>query len=178
MTELRQLFFETAAELVQKLNEEAMQLEQSPSDAEAARSLRRTVHTLKVTRPRADSGSSANCAMSSRMCWRWKPGHRRLGSRHRVARCRCLCGHAGGLPERHGTPQHRVFTSGDRPSGAPGRQRRGKSKSKARKPSAKRAPWSEYEQLAIAQAVSEGKRVHHVVVESTPSAACPSPPVR
>ena len=47
MTELRQLFFETAGELVQKLNDEAMQLEKSPGDAETARSLRRTVHTLK-----------------------------------------------------------------------------------------------------------------------------------
>src|SRR5467141_4392778 len=47
MTELRQLFFESAGELVQKLNDEAMQLEKSPGDAETARGLRRTVHTLK-----------------------------------------------------------------------------------------------------------------------------------
>src|SRR5580658_6727774 len=47
MSDLRQLFFETASELVQKLNDEAMQLEKSPGDAETARSLRRTVHTLK-----------------------------------------------------------------------------------------------------------------------------------
>ncbi|MGB7150407.1 MAG: Hpt domain-containing protein, partial [Terriglobales bacterium] len=47
MSELRQLFFETASELVQKLNDEAMQLEKTPGDAETARSLRRTVHTLK-----------------------------------------------------------------------------------------------------------------------------------
>src|ERR1700746_3006264 len=53
MAELRQLFFESAGELVQKLNDEAMQLEKSPGDAETARSLRRTVHTLK--------GDSAAC---------------------------------------------------------------------------------------------------------------------
>src|SRR5580704_18634307 len=53
MTELHQLFFESAGELVQKLNEEAMQLEKSPGDTETARSLRRTVHTLK--------GDSAAC---------------------------------------------------------------------------------------------------------------------
>ena len=47
MTDLHQLFFETAAELVQKLNDDAMQLEKSPGDLETARSLRRTVHTLK-----------------------------------------------------------------------------------------------------------------------------------
>src|SRR3984957_16577613 len=47
MSDLRQLFFESAGELVQKLNDEAMQLEKTPGDAETARSLRRTVHTLK-----------------------------------------------------------------------------------------------------------------------------------
>src|ERR1700722_19685599 len=47
MSDLRQLFFESAGELVQKLNDEAMQLERAPGDAETSRSLRRTVHTLK-----------------------------------------------------------------------------------------------------------------------------------
>ena len=46
-TELRELFFETAAELVQNLNEQAMRLEKSPGDGETVRGLRRTVHTLK-----------------------------------------------------------------------------------------------------------------------------------
>ena len=49
MTELRQLFFESAGELVQKLNDEAMQLEKSPGDAETARSLRRTLDSLWKT---------------------------------------------------------------------------------------------------------------------------------
>src|ERR1700727_639576 len=47
MSELHQLFFESAGELVQKLNDEAMRLEVAPGDAETARSLRRIVHTLK-----------------------------------------------------------------------------------------------------------------------------------
>ena len=45
--DLKQLFFETAGELVQELNDQAMRLEKAPNDAETARSLRRTVHTLK-----------------------------------------------------------------------------------------------------------------------------------
>lgn len=53
MSELHQLFFETADELLQHLNDEALQLEKTPGDAEATRSLRRTVHTLK--------GDSAAC---------------------------------------------------------------------------------------------------------------------
>src|SRR3954470_19200738 len=47
MLELRNLFFETAGELVQTLNEQALQLEKTPGDGEILRGLRRTVHTLK-----------------------------------------------------------------------------------------------------------------------------------
>src|SRR6266536_657430 len=47
MAELRELFFESAGELVENLNDQAMQLEKSPGEAESIRSLRRTVHTLK-----------------------------------------------------------------------------------------------------------------------------------
>src|SRR5262245_12836496 len=53
MTELRDLFFESAGELVQNLNDQALQLEKAPADTETLRSLRRTVHTLK--------GDSAAC---------------------------------------------------------------------------------------------------------------------
>ncbi len=45
--DLRELFFETAQELLQALNEEGLALEKNPADAEAIRCVRRTVHTLK-----------------------------------------------------------------------------------------------------------------------------------
>ncbi|HEX8816223.1 MAG TPA: chemotaxis protein CheA [Terriglobales bacterium] len=45
--ELRQLFFETAQELLQSLNEQALKLEKDPSDKESVKELRRIVHTLK-----------------------------------------------------------------------------------------------------------------------------------
>ncbi len=45
--EMRELFFETAQELLQSLNEEALKLEKNPGDAELVRSIRRIVHTLK-----------------------------------------------------------------------------------------------------------------------------------
>jgi two-component system, chemotaxis family, sensor kinase CheA len=51
--ELRQLFFESAQELLQALNDQGLQLEQHPGDAEIVRGIRRTVHTLK--------GDSAAC---------------------------------------------------------------------------------------------------------------------
>ena len=45
--ELRELFFETAQELLQALNEEGLKLEKNPGDSEIVRSIRRAVHTLK-----------------------------------------------------------------------------------------------------------------------------------
>ncbi|HEY2352045.1 MAG TPA: chemotaxis protein CheA [Candidatus Acidoferrum sp.] len=45
--ELRALFFESAYELLQSLNEGGLQLEARPGDEEVLRSVRRAVHTLK-----------------------------------------------------------------------------------------------------------------------------------
>src|SRR6266852_5514328 len=54
--EMRELFFETAQELLQSLNDDALKLEKTPQDKEIIRSVRRTVHTLK--------GDSAACGFS------------------------------------------------------------------------------------------------------------------
>ena len=51
--ELRDLFFESASDLLQALNEQGLELERRPGDPEIVRGVRRTVHTLK--------GDSAAC---------------------------------------------------------------------------------------------------------------------
>ena len=51
--ELRDLFFESAAEILQAMNESGLALEDRPGDKESLRSVRRAVHTLK--------GDSAAC---------------------------------------------------------------------------------------------------------------------
>jgi two-component system chemotaxis sensor kinase CheA len=51
--EMRELFFETAMELLQGLNEVGLELEKHPDNKEVLREVRRTVHTLK--------GDSAAC---------------------------------------------------------------------------------------------------------------------
>jgi chemotaxis protein histidine kinase CheA len=51
-SELRELFFESATELLQTLNEEGLELEKRPQDEEILRQVRRTVHTQKgIPRP-------------------------------------------------------------------------------------------------------------------------------
>jgi two-component system, chemotaxis family, sensor kinase CheA len=52
-SELRDLFFESAEEILQGMNEAGLALEQNPADPESLRSVRRAVHTLK--------GDSAAC---------------------------------------------------------------------------------------------------------------------
>lgn len=52
-SELRELFFESAAEVMQALNDDGLRLEKHPGDAEIVRQVRRSVHTLK--------GDSAAC---------------------------------------------------------------------------------------------------------------------
>lgn len=51
--ELKELFFESAQELLQALNDKGLDLERRPGDTEVIRGIRRTVHTLK--------GDSAAC---------------------------------------------------------------------------------------------------------------------
>ena len=176
MTELLQLFFESAGELVQKLNDEALQLEKMPGDAETSRSLRRTVHTLK--------GDSAAC------------GFRELSElAHEFEDVLTLenTAAAAAVPEialraadvfgalleayRSGTklPSLQSFRrdiarlAHPAPIGpAPGKTKRSKKKRAA---SASR--WSEYEQLAISRTMADGKRVHHVVVQVDPQCAMP-----
>ncbi len=174
MTDLRQLFFESAGELVQKLNDEAMRLEKTPSDAETARSLRRTVHTLK--------GDSAAC------------GFRELSElAHEFEDVLSLenTAAAGSVPAialraadvfaalleayRKGTklPSIQSLRADIARLAHPAPAGVAKVKKKPRKATPKTSRWSEYDQLAIARAVGEGKRVHHVVVQIDPQCAMP-----
>jgi two-component system, chemotaxis family, sensor kinase CheA len=174
MTELRQLFFESAGELVQKLNDEAMQLEKSPGDAETARSLRRTVHTLK--------GDAAAC------------GFRELSElSHEFEDVLTLenTAAAASVPEialraadvfaalleayRKGTklPSIQSLRADIARLAHPARGGAVKARKTTKKVTAKTIRWSEYEQLAITRAVASGKRVQHVVVRIDPQCSMP-----
>ena len=172
MTELRQLFFESAGELVQTLNDEAMRLEKSPGDVETARSLRRTVHTLK--------GDSAAC------------GFRELSElAHAFEDVLALENRAAASVPEIALRAADVFaalleayrTGTKLPSiqslradiarlahPAPGGAAAKKTKKKAAPTSSR---WSEYEQLAITRSLAEGKPVYHVAVQVDPQCAMP-----
>jgi len=174
MSELRQLFFETAAELVQKLNDEAMQLEKSPGDAETARSLRRTVHTLK--------GDSAACGFRelSELCHEFEDVLT-LGNTAAAASVPEIALRAADVfaalleAYQKGTklPSIQSLRADIARLAHPARDGAGKPPLKKRKAAAKTSRWSEYEQLAMTRAVAMGKRVHHVIVEIDPQCAMP-----
>lgn len=172
MTELRQLFFESAGELVQKLNDEAMQLEKSPGDAETTRSLRRTVHTLK--------GDAAACGFRelSELSHEFEDVLT-LGNTAAAASVPEIALRAadvfGALLEayRKGTKLPSIQSLradiARLAHPAPG----GALKTKKKKAAAKTSRWSEYEQLAITRAVADSKRIHHVVVQIDPQCGMP-----
>jgi len=174
MTELRELFFETAGELVQRLNDEAMRLEKAPGDAETARGLRRTVHTLK--------GDSAAC------------GFRELSElAHEFEDVLTLENTAAAalVPEialraadvfaalleayRKGTklPGIQSLRADIARLAHPTPGGTAKAKKSKRKTAAIKNRWSEYEQLAITRALAEGRRVHRVEVQIDPQCAMP-----
>jgi two-component system chemotaxis sensor kinase CheA len=172
--EMRELFFETAQELLQSLNEEALKLERNPADGELVRSIRRIVHTIK--------GDAAAC------------GFRELSNAaHELEDALAL-----ESASAHGSLAEVAFTAADTfgsmlaayrrkgklPSSAPlskmirelAQQPKGKGKKrskKAAKAAVVPAAWTEYEKLAIQNAVARGKSVHHITTAIDPHCAMP-----
>ncbi len=172
MAELRTLFFETASELVQTMNEQAMLLEKSPGDAEIVRGLRRTIHTLK--------GDSAAC------------GFRELSElAHEFEDVLTLENPAATplVPDvalRAADVFTALLEAYRRKKKVPdvaqlraeiARLAHTEAATTVEKKRGKRAiavaHWSEYEEMTIAQAVREGKHVYHVRIQLDPQCAMP-----
>jgi two-component system chemotaxis sensor kinase CheA len=172
--EMRELFFETAQELLQSLNEEALKLERNPEDGELVRSIRRIVHTIK--------GDAAAC------------GFRELSNAaHELEDALAL-----ESASSHGSLAEVAFTAADTfgsmlaayrrkgklPSSAPlakmirelAQQPKGNGKKrskKAAKAAVAPAAWTEYEKLAIQNAVVRAKSVYHITTAIDPHCAMP-----
>ncbi len=171
MAELRELFFESAQELLQALNDEALKLEKKPGDNEIVRSIRRTVHTLK--------GDAAAC------------GYRELSEvAHELEDALALESAAG-----HTTLAEVAFTAADLFSAMLAAYRK-RSKLPSRDPlrkmvkkltedpvvkkgrkkaavTAKTLGWTEYEKLAVQKAQESGNFVYHVLAQIDPHCAMP-----
>jgi two-component system chemotaxis sensor kinase CheA len=165
-SELRELFFESAAELLQNLNDEGLELEKHPEDQELLRQVRRTVHTLK--------GDSAACGYSefSELAHQLEDVLRpeiAAASQQLLAEVVLIAADTFGsmLSAYRGNLQPPA-----------GQELRHQILSLTRKPSSKvpyklqaRFVWSEYEQLVVADALERGEQVYQVAFGIDPH--CP-----
>lgn len=171
--ELRELFFESAQEILQTLNEEALKLEKNPGDQETVRTIRRSVHTLK--------GDAAAC------------GFRELSelaheledalSSERTSSHTSLAEVAFTAIDVFGAMLASYRGQGKMPRAEPLRKmiRELVGAPKTREPRKKKTPapvaeppgWTEYENLAIQHALSQGKRVYQITAQLDPLCAMP-----
>jgi two-component system, chemotaxis family, sensor kinase CheA len=181
MAELRELFFESAQELLQELNDQGLKLEKSPQDTEIVRTIRRVVHTLK--------GDAAAC------------GYRELSElAHQLEDALAVDSAAAHsqLPQVALTAADTLgamiaaYRRGARPpsgkslqtmirelqrTSAPKRVGRKASKSKSKTTSSVAAPgktpWTEYEELAAQNALARGQHVYDIKAEMDPHCGMP-----
>ena len=171
--EMRELFFETAQELLQSLNDDALKLEKTPRDTEIIRSIRRTVHTLK--------GDAAACGFHelSELAHMMEDALAvevtsssvslaELGFTAADTFSAMLAAYRqqGPLPETWPLKQ----TVQQLASGA---EERATSASKKTSLDNQRVVWTEYEKLAAEAAQAEGKKVLHIVAQIDPLCAMP-----
>jgi two-component system chemotaxis sensor kinase CheA len=170
--ELRDLFYETAQELLQALNDEALKLEKHP-DEEIVRGIRRTVHTLK--------GDSAACGLRelSELAHQLEDALSVEGAAAHAAFAEIAFAAADLFTEMIA-----AYRAGKKPPSTKKLSKRieeltstpaaKKLRAKRTKVSGKPASdWTEYETLAMTQAQAGGQDVLHVVVKIDPHCAMP-----
>ena len=185
MAELRELFFETAQELLQALNDEALKLEKSPEDAEIVRTIRRTVHTLK--------GDSAACGyrelselaheLEDALAVESALAHSSLAEVAFTAAdifAAMLAAYRKNAKPPSGEPLQKMIAKLQKlPAGKKPRARKAGKTVKAKSvkegsaTSAASGLWSEYEQLASQNALGAGKQVYDITAQIDPHCGMP-----
>jgi two-component system, chemotaxis family, sensor kinase CheA len=178
--ELRELFFETAQELLQALNDDALKLEKAPKDAETIRSIRRTVHTLK--------GDAAACgfqelselahmledALAVEVVTASKMSLAELGFTAADTFGAMLTAYRQESPLPEDWPLRQMVLQ--LASGTETRLSSGARKPRTAKKShvdVQHAVWTEYEKLAAQSAQAEGKKIFHIVAQIDPLCSMP-----
>ena len=168
--ELRNLFFESAAELLQVINDTGLQLEKRPADEELIRSVRRAVHTLK--------GDSAACGFQKLS----ELSHEledvltlKIGQSHGPLLAEAILSAVDTFEGMLSAYQKRQ----DPPSGeplrvlvhnllqAPGGSNNGSDGNGNQVPASFR--WSEYESLMISEALLRGDQVYNIALRIDPN---------
>jgi len=171
--ELRELFFETAQELLQSLNEDALKLERKPQDREIVRSIRRIVHTLKGDAAAAGLHELSELAHLMEDALAVEVGTPEVSLAELGFAAADTFGamlvayrQQAALPDAT-----RLKLLVQRLAGNQGGQRAGTAKKNVAIRS--QVVWTEYEQLAAEAARSEGNKIFHVVAQIDPLCAMP-----
>ena len=176
-TELRDLFFESAQELLQSLNDSALRLEKSPQDLEIVREIRRTVHTLK--------GDAAACSfrelseaaheLEDALALEQVPTGASLAEVAFAAAD--MFNHMLNAYRKHKKPAaaeslHKMIRKlAEAPKGKAGGKK--KTAVKTAKAESDETVWTEYEELAIQKALAGEKHVYHLVATIDANCAMP-----
>jgi two-component system chemotaxis sensor kinase CheA len=182
--ELRELFFETAQELLQSLNDDALKLEKTPKDAEIIRSIRRTVHTLKGDAAASGFHELSELAhmMEDALAVEVSASNVSLAELGFTAAdtfgaMLTAYRQQSALPETWPLKQmvQQLAAGTDASAGSVGKKSGTKKSSAAKKSStdSQQVVWTEYEKLAAEAAQSAGKKILHIVAQIDPLCAMP-----
>jgi two-component system, chemotaxis family, sensor kinase CheA len=172
--EMRELFFETAQELLQSLNEEALKLERNPADAELVRSIRRIVHTIKGDAAACGFRELSNAAHELEDVLALESASS-LGNLAEVAFAAADTFGAmlAAYRRKAKLPSSATLAKMIRELAQPPKGKKRLTKTKAVKAAVAPAAWTEYEKLAIQNAVSRGKNVYHITTAIDAHCAMP-----
>lgn len=170
--ELRELFYETAQELLQALNDEALKLEKTPGNEEIVRGIRRTAHTLK--------GDAAACGLRelSELAHQFEDALSVEGAAANAAVAEIAFQSADVFSEliaayRKGAKLPSTTALSRKIKALTSIPAAKKSRGRKAKVVTKTAEWTEYEKLAMTQAQTSGLAVYHVVAKIDPHCAMP-----
>jgi len=171
--ELKELFFESASELLQSLNEETLKLEKQPGDLESVRTIRRIVHTLKGDAAAVGYHEFSELAHELEDALALETGEAPTA----------LAEAAFAAADTFSAMLSCYRDGAQLPSAEPVRKmiRKLAREPKRRKPrnpktqaaSTVEVDWTEYEKLATQGALQQGKQVYHITAQIDPNCAMP-----
>ena len=177
VSDLRELFFETALELLQTLNEDGLALERGAGDREAIRRVRRVVHTLKGDagaigmRELSELAHEFENVLTPELAAERGPEVAEAVLAAADTFESLLSAARKGLPSPGGETLRALI---GKLCAAPAAQAPPSAASSARNRPEAHFDWTEYERLLMSEAVSRGEAVYQVAVTLEAASLMPS----
>src|SRR5690242_2169524 len=169
--EMRQIFFESAQELLESLNDQALKLENKQGDTDNVRNIRRIVHTLKGDSAACGFRALSNAAHELEDALADENAFSHAELAEIAFRATDIFGAMMEAYRRGQVPAARKILKNSSPSKKTTRGKVGTRKRQA-KPALDVA-WSEYERVQAENAAQQGKRVFHLTTQIDPGCAMP-----